>query len=617
MDNGRVDAATAETASRATARRDDTGRRKSILTNGDEYGVRAMSMFDRWVESAFSQRTRRKAGGTPALYAVFLALAVLPPLFYVGQPLLHDEMTYLVIGRELAAGGALYSGIADHKPPAVFYLTALLWEVTPEPYLVGRILVYAVNAVTALLLLRLGSQWGRSVGIGAGLAYLVGVYAPVFDGYILMTEPFAAACLTGAVGCLFAERRLADLLAGFSLSVGVLFNQTTLLFGVVIIGWSLVRLYTHRTTLREIAGRYALIGTAFATPLGLTALYAARNGTLADMFWYTVVLPLTHYDTPYFLDGQLVSAASYLPVWLLAVGTAVAVLGSIPSRSVDDRLALCALWLFVVSIPGLRAFHGGHRYIFVMPAAAILASVGLVRITGYLASTSAPALSARGWAGLALAAPVSVAVLAGATGGSRYVLLFRAAIAGVFVGAVALSYGAVRWTGRLGRLRRSQWAALVLGCFVALVAVGGAAGLNGLLTVNHADDRIEPQAAAAENLDQVVDGRFYALGPPTRYELAYFGEARPIRTFITPPYGEPLAEQVTTTLERNEVAYVLVPSEQVTDGRIDPDHGYYAETRRPVVAYIQANYEPVDEREGFVIYERATTASTDGSSGTT
>lgn len=572
-------------------------------------------MLDRWLESTFSLRTRLNAVWTPAFYVVFLALAVLPPLFYVRQPLLHDEMTFLVIGRELATGGMLYSGIADHKPPAVYYLTALLWEVAPEPYLVGRTLVYATNAVTALVLLRLGSRWGRSVGAAAGLAYLVGVYAPVFEGYIIMTEPFAAACLTGAVSCLFAERRVTDLLAGGLLSVGALFNQTTLLFGAVIIGWSLVQLYTRRTTLRSVAGRYALIGTAFVTPLGLTALYAASNGTLTDMFWYTVVLPLNHYNTPYFLNGQLVSAASYLPVWLLAVGTAVTVLGSVPSRSVDHRLALCSLWLFVLSIPGLTAFHGGHRYIFVMPAAAVLASVGLGRIAEYLTSTSAPtALSARGWAGLALAAPVSVAVLAGATGGSRYVLLFRAAIVGVFVGAAALSYGAVRWTGRFGGLRGSQWAALIVGCFVALVAVGGAVGLNGLSAVSHADDRIETQAAATANIDQVVDGRFYALGPPTSYELAYFGDARPIRTFITPPYGEPLSERVTTTLERNEAAYVLVPSEQVTDGRIDPDHGYYAEARRPVVAYIQANYEPVGEREGFVIYERTATASTDASS---
>lgn len=550
-------------------------------------------------------RSALESWGMPAFYVVFIALAVIPPLIYLRQPLLHDEMTYLVIGREIASGGTLYAGIADHKTPAIYYLTALLWEAVPEPYLAGRILVYAVHATTALLVFRLGSLWGRPVAAVGSLAYLFGVYAPVFDGFIVMTEPFAALFLTAAVLWLFAERRVTDLLVGLSLAFGVLFNQTVLLFGLVIISWSLTCLYAGETDLRTVAGRYSRVGAAFLTPLGLVALFMASRGTLDATLWYTFFLPLNHYNPPYFLDGQLLSAASYLPVWLLAGGTALYVFRSIPSRSFDTRLAFLSLWLVVMSVPGLQAFHGGHRYIFVMPAAAVLAGVGLRRLVSFLAN--GPRRLSRGeWAGLtvAVAASETVLTLVAANSGYQYLFLLEFGFAMMFVGAIVLSYSVVRWAGSLGRLDTSQWVALVAGVFLVLSALGGTVAVDGVREIRLSGEHIETQSATAEELDEVVDGRFYSLGPPTSYELAYFGEARPVRTFITPPYGEPLADRVVTELERDEVPYVLVRSEQVGDGRIDPTHGYYPNAREPLVAYIEANYEPVAEHNGFVVYER-------------
>ncbi|GAA5434547.1 ArnT family glycosyltransferase [Haloarcula japonica] len=541
----------------------------------------------------------------PAFYTVFIALAVIPPLFYLRQPLVHDEMTYLVIGREIASGGTLYAGIADHKTPAVYYLTALLWETVPEPYLAGRILIYAIHAVTALLVYRLGSLWGCPVAAVGSLAYLFGVYAPVFDGFNLMTEPFAALFLTAAVLWLFAERRVTDLLAGLSLAFGVLFNQTVLLFGLVIIGWSLARLYAAETDLPTIAVRYGRIGTTFLTPLGAVALFAASQGTLEETLWYTFLLPLNQYNPPYFLDGQLLSAASYLPVWLLAGGTALYVFRSIPSRSFDTRLAFLSLWLVIMSIPGLQAFHGGHRYIFAMPAAAVLAGVGLRRLFHFLADRPRP-FSRLEWAGLAFAVAVSEAILTlvAANSGYQYLFLLEFGFALMVVGAIVLSYVMVRWAGSTGQLDTRQWVALVAGVFLVLSALGGTVAVDGVREIRLSGDHIETQSASTEELNEVVDGRFYSLGPPTRYELAYFGEARPARTFITPPYGEPLADRVVTDLERDEVPYVLVRRQQVVDGHIDPTHGYYPDAREPVVMYIETNYEPVAEHNGYVVYER-------------
>jgi len=553
----------------------------------------------------FTVQSTLRSWGMPAFYVVFLALAVIQPLFYLRHPLLHDEMIYLVVGREVASGGVLYAGIADHKTPAIYYLSALLWETVPEPYLAGRTLVYAVHAATALLVFRLGSLWGRPVAAIGSLAYLFGVYAPVFDGFVFMTEPFAVLFLTAAVLWLFAKRRVTDLLAGLSLAFGVLFNQTVLLFGVVVICWSLTRLYARETDRRTVAVRYGRVAMPFLTPLGLVALFAASQGTLAETLWYTFLLPLNHYDPPYFLNRQLLSAASYLPVWLLAGGTAFYVFRSIASRSFDTRLAFLSLWLVIMSVPGLQAFHGGHRYIFAMPAAAVLAGIGLCRLFSFLASGVRP-LSRLEWIGLAfaVAAAETVLTLVAANSGYQYLFLLEFGFAVMLVGAIVLSYVVVRWAGSLGRLDTRQWVALVAGVFLVFSTVGGTVAIDGVGEFRLNGEHIKTQSASAEELDEVVDGRFYQLGPPTSYELGYFGEARPARTFIAAPYGEPLADQVVKELERDKVPYVLVSSQQVVDGRIDPTHGYYPSAREPVVMYIEANYEPVAEHNGFVIYKR-------------
>jgi hypothetical protein len=285
--------------------------------------------------------------------------------------------------------------------------------------------------------------------------------------------------------------------------------------------------------------------------------------------------------------------------------TALYVFRSIASRSFDTRLAFLSLWLVIMSVPGLQAFHGGHRYIFAMPAAAVLAGVGLRRLFSFLAGGPRP-LSRLEWVGLAfaVAAAETVLTLVAADSGYQYLLLLEFGFAAMLVGAVVLSYVVVRWAGSLGRLDTRQWVALVAGAFLVLSTLGGTVVIDGVEEFRLSGNHIETQSASAEELDEVVDRRFYQLGPPTSYELGYFGEARPARTFIAAPYAKPLADRVVTELERDEVPYVLVKNEQVADGRIDPTHGYYPNAREPLVAYIESNYEPVAERDGFVVYER-------------
>lgn len=552
----------------------------------------------------------------PIFHLVFLMFAVVPPLFYVHQPLLHDEMIYLVIGREIASGGTLYAGITDHKTPGIYLLAAWLWTTVPEPYLGGRLLVYTAHAVTAVLLFRIGCGFRRLVGAVASLVFLLAVYSPVFDGYILMTEPFAVLLGTGATLLLFSdpetlpgERGTHDFAAGVLLALAVLFNQTVLLFGPVIVLWSAARLVSaaDETGLRGVLSRYVSIGAGFLIPLALAGVYALSQGALEEMLYYTIVLPANYYETPYFLQRQFLSAASALPVWLLAVGTAFSIGRSVLSGDAfDHRLVFLCLWLIVVAIPGLTSFHGGHRYIFVMPPAALLAAIGLSRIVESL-GTDPLTLRPRHWIVLSAASAVSVVVFLGASGfDSQYVLLVAAGLGVALVGAAVVTFLLVWSSVPPSWLTNRQWAGLVARVFVVLLIVGGTAGVNGQYLFLQSDGSIETQAADAEELGAHVDGRFYVLGPPTRYELAYFTGASPARTFIAAPYGEPLAAEVIRTLERDEVEYVLVKSEQVDDGRIDSDYTYYSDPRRQISDYVEANYEPTETTDDFVIYRRQT-----------
>jgi hypothetical protein len=91
---------------------------KDNRTDDGRFGGGVTKILETERGPAFTLQSVLESWGIPAFYVVFIALAVFPPLFYLRQPLLHDEMIYLVVGREIASGerSTLASRTTRHPP---------------------------------------------------------------------------------------------------------------------------------------------------------------------------------------------------------------------------------------------------------------------------------------------------------------------------------------------------------------------------------------------------------------------------------------------------------------------------------------------------------------------
>lgn len=487
------------------------------------------------------------------LFSVLL-VAVGFPLAYLNNPLHVDESLYLVFGGKINRGALLYTEVIDHKPPAVYYLAAIISRLAGEPYVALRILTYGVTALSGLALLWLGAQLRDvSTGMIASLLFLIGTYVPHYDGFVFMTEQYAVLSTIVAAGLLLTgEERWRYPLVGTSLAVGVLFNQTVFLFGAAIVAVAALRLWhpAHRTrpAVRRTVVRILLIGVGFAIPVALVLGYFAQTGQLADVLRYTLYVPLTQYDPPFDVKGHLYSAAAFLPVWVLSASMVGRTAVSWYRRRVDETSLFLSVWLVFLSYPGVTSFVGDHKMLFTFPAASLLAAFAL------------------------RSAPVRDQV--------------ETAVEGV------------RERG-LSRSHLRTWAILA----VAVGLIVASLGFNAVYASLVVPDSVNEQRGKVAQLDAQIDGVVYTF--PFNNEIPYFGEnIRAPNTYLGAVYSESLARQVVADLERQRVSYVVVPKSQVNDqDQIDPS-GYFPESAAIVAEYVNEAYEPAGTTDEFVVYRR-------------
>jgi len=91
--------------------------------------------------------------GAGALFALSLALRA--PSF-MREFLSDDESIYAVIGRAVAAGGRLYVDVVDHKPPAIYWLYGLAYQVVGDDY--AMVLIHALTLLVV---------WATALAVGA------------------------------------------------------------------------------------------------------------------------------------------------------------------------------------------------------------------------------------------------------------------------------------------------------------------------------------------------------------------------------------------------------------------------------------------------------------------
>lgn len=513
--------------------------------------------------------TLHSVGGPYAFVVAFGTVAVVLPLLYLHKPLHFDEAIYVAVGERVLDGGRLYRDAIDHKPPGIFAVAAagtLFAEATrsllvalpglPDPPVLSvavlRLWTYGVVALTGLGVAALGHRVDdAATGMVAGVAYLLAAYLPYFQGYYFMTEPWAILPTVVAANLLLRRQRWADAFAGTAMAVGVLFNQTVFLFGLAfVVHLALGFRDPDRRSAADLASaghRLAVIGVGFLVPIGVVLAVFATRGTLGDLLYYTVVLPVTNYQTPVAVAGRFLAVLSLLPVLVLAGGV-VAALGHdlVASGDANDDLLFIALWAVALSYTGVTSFDAQHQLLFVFPPFVLLATVGWQRL---------------------------VAARPGRDGADRL------GVSGLGLPSVA--------------------AVLLVGLILAT------AGFNGLLLGSVASgSHVDEQVDATRAVEPHVDGPVYTW-PPNLHLVVFSEDLQYGSRFYMGVYG-PTVDGVIADLESRAVPTLVVRANHVTpDGDIDADRPrWFVEDKRPLVAYMNREYEPVARTEVYVIFRR-------------
>ncbi|MFC7228442.1 glycosyltransferase family 39 protein [Salinirubellus salinus] len=506
-----------------------------------------------------------KANATRLYVALFVLFAGVLPLVFFRMPLHFDEALFLVIGDQWANGILPFTGIADHKPPGIYFLAYLAEYVTEYPHFLMRIVTFLTVAVTGVLVYLVGRKIAtRTVGMVASLLYLLATYMPHFDGYFFITEPYSNLTIALAALLLLSDRRSYDAVAGASLAVGVLFNQTVFLFGLAFIVFRalLVRDPANRTReyLVGTAERFLTIGAGFLVPIGVTAAYFWVNGLLYELFYYSFYLPATSYSPPFHLYGHIVAAVSLAPIWLLAVAVIAQegyrVLKGTVERHGSADVLFVACWALFIGYPGATSFVGDHKLLFSFPAVGLLAAIGLQRAYAAFATPD---------------------------------------------GSLSLTSAPRRGTPGSGSI---SLLAVVLAGFVLLSAVS--AGFNVYYANNRLAHDIDGEKAKVDEVAAYVhDGAVFTYPSPQSMLYYHNDSITPVATFAT-VYDEATRKEMVADVDEQQAPYLVVRNNHVApDGHIYGDKDlYFREQKAILVAYLNENYEPFETTETWTIYRR-------------
>jgi len=330
------------------------------------------------------------------LILMCISLAFIFPLLYLHTSLYVDESLFLVIGRKISYGAVLYRDVGDNKTPGIFLLSAFLFKVFGRSYIIPRLFVYTINSLSALMIFLLGKKIRNAeVGIHSSLLFLVVLYLPQYKAYTFITEPFAIFFFIIAAFLLSKKDAiLYKFGAGISIGIGYLFNQTIMLF-LIVIGIFYIAIY--KKNLFHSLKNLFIVCLGMIIPILITSLYFIKLGAFKEFVECTIssiipcftlgrqsslsVLGLAnvinlHFSLNNLLISRIISFLSN-PVLLFSIIAIIYILHRAISNQekIEDRILLLIVWFIAFLFPGFRGLKSYHHMIFVLPPAAILSSL--------------------------------------------------------------------------------------------------------------------------------------------------------------------------------------------------------------------------------------------------
>lgn len=289
----------------------------------------------------------------------------------IGQAFVRDAQVWVSVGEQVLQGQALYSEVADNKPP-VWEGVAILASATPRPYLILILVVGVGSALVVILVSRLAKRF-VSDQAAVVAAVLVGFGILEATNGFINNKTLTLACLLAG---LLAQR---DVISGISYALAALIAQQILFALPVAVWWEWHQDSNLRvlgaTTLSIPVVAYATVGLIWGTDalvagLQQTILLAGDYATGTSQF-ETMGSPLT--DLPQYIQLVNMRLGLFAPLVALAGVGAARAFSSRPGTPATAWLALGLTVLLAIPL-GARVYR--HYWLLPLIGAALLAAYG-------------------------------------------------------------------------------------------------------------------------------------------------------------------------------------------------------------------------------------------------
>ncbi len=175
-----------------------------------------------------------------------------------------------------------YSQILDQHFPGLMFLPVNLDNLGMNNEVIARYWSMGIIILVHLLLFFIAASIlkSRKKALLVNVLYLI--WQPFFEGWVLWIDSFLPLLLLPAF---YFHLRKKYFLTGIFLGLGIVFKQTLIPLGGLVLVWMIWEVRDIRMVLRYITG--------LVLPVGLMLLYLFSIGVLADFWYWTVVFNLT------------------------------------------------------------------------------------------------------------------------------------------------------------------------------------------------------------------------------------------------------------------------------------------------------------------------------------
>jgi 4-amino-4-deoxy-L-arabinose transferase-like glycosyltransferase len=337
--------------------------------------------LDNWPSPRYSGKTEW------LLLLAILAISFCLRLAFLHEPFERDEGLYAYVGQEILRGAIPYKDVIEIKPPGTFYLYAAGIGVFGDTTESIRLFTALYSLISVYFVYRIARYLsGPQAGLLAGFLYAIYSSGPLLQGSSSNTEVFMVMPLLAGT-YLFLRgadtgRRVYLMGCGLAAGMAMLIKTVALTQAVVLFS----ACFFVRRSGSGFKGR-GLDALGFAVPPLILALltvsYFAYHGALADFFYWNIAFAGKYRSAsitgpPFFgVVGHLLPEMFLLA--LVAFPTALFLI----LREREIKCLVVALLLppalAGVCLPG-KNFP--HYFIQLVPPMAVLAGIGLGRISG-------------------------------------------------------------------------------------------------------------------------------------------------------------------------------------------------------------------------------------------